>query len=163
MSLIPFIRQLFNLAKPNKALVSLLAGLVLIDVLAMVPGPFLFAWLIDNMQADLQTKHVVWFLAAILGLELISTTTRVLRVRFNRRFSMESANRLRDTFVEHLLHLPYSFFLLHQSGGQANQYLNDIDDIDESVSGLVELGLRNLVILVVLFTTMLLGTLSLVW
>ena len=65
------------------------------------------------------------------------------RVRLNRRMAMGAANRLRRRHFHQLLHLPYSFFLEHHAGGQANSYLNDIDDIDQAVTGFAAAGLRN--------------------
>ncbi len=39
--------------------------------------------------------------------------------------------------------MPYSFFLNYNAGGQANSYLNDIDDIDKAITEFVDVGLRS--------------------
>ncbi len=61
-------------------------------------------------------------------------------VRLGRRVSLAAANHLRRDFFAHLLSLPYGHFLEHNAGGQANTWLNDVDDIDRSINGFFEQG-----------------------
>lgn len=154
MSLAAFLRRLLALARPSRALLGGLSGLTLVEALAAVPTPLLFAWLVDRLQQGISAREVAWFVGAVLALELVGGGLRVWRVRLNRALALAAANRLRDRFFDHLLRLPYSHFLSHQAGGQANSYLNDIDDVDTAVAGLVDSGARSLALLLVLGITL---------
>ena len=154
MSLLPFIRELLGLARPSGRLLVWLIGLTLLEALAAIPTPLLFAWLIDRLLAETAGEIIWLFCGLVLGLELTAAGLRIIRVRANRHFALQSANRLRDRFFAHLIHLPYAHFLEHQAGGQANSHLNDIDDIDTAVGGLVDRGLRSLFLLAALGITL---------
>jgi ATP-binding cassette, subfamily C, bacterial len=138
---------LYALAEPKGVETLVLSGLTIIEVALSLPGPFLFAGLLDRALNVLQVRDLVVFAISMLALELASMGMRIWRVRLNRVLSLNTANRLRDRFFTHLLHLPYSWYLQHRSGGQASSYLSDIDDIDRAVTGLVDRGLRSVLMM----------------
>jgi len=155
-SLAGFLLRVAQLARPERGLFRLLFLLTVLGELAALPLPFLLAWLIGRLQT-LTPRDIALFAGAVLALQAMQGLLGVLRVRLNRRFALTAANRLREHFFAHLLRIPYRHFLEQQSGGQANSYLNDIDDVDRSVTGLVDNGLRSLL------TVLLFGGALLIW
>ena len=136
-------KGLAELAKPNRKTVILLVMMTALEVILSLPNPILFAWLLDKALNDLVIQDLVIFTVAFLFLECSSAGLRILRVKHNRSLAIETANRLRDQFFGHLLHLPYQWYLENRSGGQASSYLSDIDHIDKAVVGVVDRGLRS--------------------
>ena len=152
-----FIKQLWFRAKPQPRTVWLLITLVMVGELLVLPAPFLLAWLIDQVLLQLENWHLIVFVIAQIILVALAGLMSIWRVRVNRRFAMAAANDMRKDFFHHLLRLPYSYYLEQQAGGQANSYLNDIDDIDTAMSGLIGVGFRNVVMLI------LSGTALIIW
>ncbi|MCJ8329302.1 MAG: ABC transporter ATP-binding protein/permease [Lentisphaeria bacterium] len=148
MNLLHFIKELFKLATPSKKPLRILIVLSILSELAAIPGPFLFAWILDKAINDFSMQHLYTFIGIILILQVFQATLGLFSVKLNRQFSLESANRLRISFCEHLLHLPYDFFLNNNAGGQSNSFLNDVDDIDDAISGVVAGGVRPILKLV---------------
>ena len=144
VKLLLFLRELFELGKAGKKIFIILVALTIIGVLATLPGPFLFTWILTKAQTDLSANDLVIFVAFIVLLQFIQAGLGFIRVRMNRRFALDAANRLRDDFFAHLLQMPYSYFITHNAGGQANSYLNDIDDIDLAITEFIDVGLRAL-------------------
>lgn len=149
------IGELYELAQPSSRSTLVLSLLTVFEVMLSLPGPLMFAWLIERAMNDLSTRDLGVFAITMVALELGSMGLRVLRVKLNRRLALDAANRLRDRFFNHILHLPYTWYLDHRSGGQASSYLSDIDDIDKAVTGLVERGLRSVVMMLFLAITFL--------
>ncbi len=98
MKMIQFLRELFELARAGKKMFVVLFFLTLIGTLAAIPGPFAFAWIIERAQADLQMKDLMIFVGITVGFQLLQAVVGILRVRLNKRFSLDAANRLRDNF-----------------------------------------------------------------
>lgn len=142
MKLLGFLRDLLALASPGLQRVVLLIVVTALAEFILLPIPFLLAWFLGRLDAQGALTAALVFGGAVIGLNLLYAGASLLRVSLGRRLSLTAANRLRTRFFAHVLHLPYAFFLEHQAGGQANAYLNDIDDIDSAVGGLVETGLK---------------------
>ncbi|MDP7253445.1 MAG: ABC transporter ATP-binding protein [Planctomycetota bacterium] len=142
MKVLKFLRELAELARPDRKSLWLLIGLTAFGEMSTLPGPFLLAWLIGRMKDEVLLAELAAFCLIVLALHLLQGGIGLLRVRFNRRFTLNAANRMRKNFFEHLLHLPYSHFLEQSAGSQASSFLNDINDIDRAVSELVEIGLK---------------------
>ena len=149
------IRSLFKLAQPEPSATFTLSILTGVEVLLSLPSPILFAWLIERALTDLTIQDLMVFAGSLMVLELTSMALRILRVRLNRGLALDAANRLRDRFFTHILHLPYMWYLDHRSGGQASSYLSDIDDIDRAVTGLVDRGMRSILMMFFLSITFL--------
>jgi len=143
VKLILFMKELFELGKTGKRIFWILVILTVLGVLAALPGPFLFAWIISQAQSDLAVLDLVLFVCGIVFFQLLQGGVGVIRVRMNKRFSLDAANSLRDDFFSHLLRMPYSFFLKYNAGGKANSYLNDIDDIDLAITEFIDVGLKS--------------------
>ena len=143
MKLLSFLRDLLQLANPGWPRVLLLLLLTVLGEGVLLPVPFLLAWFLGQLDAGQALRDALIFGGVVVGLNLVYAAVSLLRVRLGRVLSLTAANRLRSRFFEHVLHLPYAFFLQHQAGGQANSYLNDIDDVDAAVAGLVETGLKS--------------------
>lgn len=142
MNVLRFLRELATLARPDRKTLWILLSLTALGELSSLPGPFLLAWLIGRMTLEVVMSELVAFCVVMLALHFAQGGIGLLRVRFNRRFTLNAANRMRKNFFEHLLHLPYAHFLEQSAGSQANSFLNDINDIDRAVSELVEVGLK---------------------
>ena len=156
MNALNFLRELAVLARPERKSLWLLVGLTALGELSILPGPFLFAWLIEQMKVEVILSDLAVFSIVMLALHLIQGGIGILRVRINRRFSLNAANRMRKNFFNHLLHLPYTHFLEQSAGSQANSFLNDINDIDRAVSELVEVGLRCSLLILIFGTALML-------
>jgi ABC-type multidrug transport system fused ATPase/permease subunit len=157
MKMLHDVKGLVELAEPERKTVVYLVLMTALEVLLSLPSPILFAWLIEKALDDLNLKDLVFFSVCILFLECSSAGLRIVRVRYNRSLAVETANRLRDRFFSHLLHLPYQWYLENRSGGQSSSYLSDIDHIDKAVVGVVDRGVRSF--LQIVFT----GITFLVW
>jgi ABC-type multidrug transport system fused ATPase/permease subunit len=155
VSFVVDIQSLFKLAQPKRSATITLSILTGVEVLLSIPGPLLFAWLIERAMTKLTLNDLLLFSLSLLVLELSSMALRILRVRLNRVLALDAANRLRDRFFTHILHLPYMWYLDHRSGGQSSSYLSDIDDIDRAVTGLVDRGMRSILMMVFLSITFL--------
>ena len=157
MKLLLFLRELFELSKTGKKILFLLFALTIIGVLALLPGPFLFTWILTQAQTDLSVTDLIIFVSLIIFFQLLQAVVGIVRVRLNKRFSLDAANRLRDDFFSHLLNMPYEYFLTNNAGGQANSYLNDIDDVDLAITEFVNVGLRSILSILVY------GTAIIIW
>jgi ABC-type multidrug transport system fused ATPase/permease subunit len=145
-----FVQELRTLVRPQARQQISLLVLVLLGEAAALPSAFLFAELIRRVQAgSLVVTSALLLVAIILGLELVSGGLAIIRVRLNRSLSLLAANRLRGRLFRHLLRLPYRFYLERNAGGEASSYLSDVDDVDQAVSGLVESGLRSIVMILI--------------
>jgi len=144
MKILNDVKGLIELAKPNNKTILYLFLMTAFEVILSLPSPILFAWLLERALSDLQIYDIVIFSSCLLCLEFSSAGIRILRVKYNRSLAVETANRLRDRFFTHLLHLPYNWYLENRSGGQSSSYLSDIDHIDKAVVGVVDRGLRSL-------------------
>ncbi len=147
MIIVSFIRDLNLLIHQSWRRFTILSAITLLECLSVVPGPLLYTWLLTLMLEGLQIKDIIYFAVSMITLELVSSGLRIFRTTLNRNLAIDSANRLRHQFFDHLIHLPYGWFLEHQSGGQANSWLNDIDEIDASVSGIIDRGLRSILLM----------------
>lgn len=160
MTRLRFIRELLSLARPDRRSLGWLVGLTALGELVLVPGPFLFAWIVGRFtdpDAPVTDGELAIFAGATLVLYLAQALLANRRVSINRRLTLAAANRLRQRFFRHVLRLPYTHFLAHNAGSQANAYLNDIDDIDLALGNLVETGLRTSLLIVIY------GTAVLIW
>jgi len=142
-----FLGRLWSLARPDRGLVATLIAVTALAEILALPGPFLLAWIIAEMEGSLDGRNMALFVGANLALMAGQGAFAVWRVRLNRRVALAASGRVRRSFFAKLLHLPYPFFLEHQAGGLANNFLNDVDDIDRAVGGLIERGLRSIVML----------------
>jgi ABC-type multidrug transport system fused ATPase/permease subunit len=143
MKILNDMNELLELAKPNKKTGFYLIIMTAFEVLLSLPNPILFAWILEKALNDLQIVDIAFFASCLLCLEISSASIRIIRVRYNRTLAVETANKLRDRFFTHLLHLPYNWYLENRSGGQSSSYLSDIDHIDKAVVGVVDRGLRS--------------------
>ena len=152
-----FVTYLVLLAPSRKRLLGV-CGLTLVIELLILPQPFIFAYLIDN-AGQISDDEIIFTLiiAAIILLfvEVGYGLSGLLRVRLNRSLALDAANRLRQRYLAHLLDLPYPYFLERGAGGMADTALNDADDIDRVLADIVERGLRNVAIVLVVLITLL--------
>ncbi len=143
MKILSDIKELIELAQPNKKTALYLIFMTALEVLLSLPNPILFAWILERAIDNLQISDIVIFSISLLFLEFSSAGIRIIRVRYNRSLAVETANKLRDRFFTHLLHLPYNWYLENRSGGQSSSYMSDIDHIDKAVVDVVDRGLRS--------------------
>jgi ABC-type multidrug transport system fused ATPase/permease subunit len=141
------LKQIRALIQTKTSTLWALIALTTVEVILSLPGPFLFAWLIAKATSQLHSTDLLIFGLSLTCLELSAMALRIYRVRKNRSLALETANRLRDQFFTHILHLPYPWYLQHRSGGQASSYLSDIDDIDKAITGGVDRGLRSILMM----------------
>lgn len=151
--MLAFLRRLIALLAKNKLHFVVLSLLTAAGACINLVQPILFAWLIDKLpspftnSAALDNDQLLHFIIIFIVLTLITQVVYIIvnyfRVGLGRTVALDASNSIRKKFFVHLLHLPYSYFLVHNSGGQANTWLNDVDDIDLSVSGFFELGLSS--------------------
>lgn len=160
MTRLRFIRELLELAAPDRRSLRFLVALTALGELMLVPGPFLFAWIVGrftNESSPVTNRELVAFAGVTLLLYALQAYLAYRRVNINRRLTLAAANRLRHRFFGHVLRLPYAHFLTHNAGSQANSYLNDIDDVDLALGNLVETGLRTTLLIFIY------GTAVLIW
>jgi subfamily B ATP-binding cassette protein MsbA len=137
-----FIKELYSLTKAKNSTFIILLLLTLLGILSTIPIPFLFSDIVEKATTTLTLNDLIFFVFAILTLQLLQAVFGIFRVKINRRFALDAANRLRYDFLGHIMKMPYSYFLNNNAGGQANSYLNDIDDIDLAITGFVSDGIR---------------------
>lgn len=154
-----FFKQLLGLLMQRKAGFWCMLLLILLSSLLLLPQPILLSWLLgqlggpftdqERVSADVLLTSITWFICLILAVQLLQTGINFLSVRLGRGIALDAANKIRRDFFAHLLRLPYSHYLEHSAGGQANTWLNDVEDIDLSINGFFEQGMRSLMMIVV--------------
>ena len=153
------LKQLVGMLAERKLGFFIMLGLLISSTLLLLAQPLLLNWLLGQLggpftDQERVTKEVLInsisiFIACIVVVQIAQAVISYLGVRLSRTIALNAANGVRKKFFSHLLRLPYSHFLDHSAGGQANTWLNDVEDIDLSINGFFEQGLRSALMIAV--------------
>ena len=153
MSAWELLKQLIGMLAKRRAGFFGMFGLLILSTLLLLAQPFLLNWILgqlggpftnqEQVTADVLINSIIIFVICILVVQIAQAAISFLSVRLSRSLALDAANGIRRSFFAHLLRLPYAHFLEHSSGGQANTWLNDVEDIDLSINGFFEQGLRS--------------------
>ncbi len=154
-----FFKQLLGLLMQRKAGFWCMLLLILSTTVMLLAQPFLLSWLLGKLggpftdqpraSEDELVSAITIFISIIVAIQFIQAGINYLSVRLGRGIALDAANKIRRDFFAHLLRLPYSHYLEHSAGGQANTWLNDVEDIDLSINGFFEQGVRSAMMIVV--------------
>ena len=159
MSAWALLKQVIAMLAKRRAGFINMSMLLVISTLLLLAQPFLLNWILgqlggpftDQVRVSAETliQSIIIFVVCILLVQATQAVISYLSVRLSRTLALDAANSIRRRFFAHLLRLPYSHFLEHSSGGQANTWLNDVEDIDLSINGFFEQGLRSALMITV--------------
>ncbi len=154
-----FLKQLMGMLSKRKRGFAGMFALIIASTLLLLTQPLLLSWLLgqlggafssqEQVAREVLLQSIVYFVVLILAVQFIQAIISYASVKLSRDIALDAANTIRRDFFAHLLRLPYSHYLNHSSGGQANTWLNDVEDIDLSINGFFEQGVRSLMMILV--------------
>ena len=152
--------RLLSYVVKNKALLVLVAILVLISSGAGVAGTYLLTPIINEIGAVVKNgtfdvTNIIKYLLIIGTIYVCGATAQYIYQRLMLNISQGTLNLLRKDLFDHLQSLPIKFFDTHTHGELMSRFTNDTDTIREAISqGLVQV-ISSLVTVVGIFVMML--------
>jgi len=152
--------RLLSYVVKNKALLVLVALLVLISSGAGVAGTYLLTPIINEIGAVVKNgtfdvTNIVKYLLIIGTIYICGAAAQYIYQRLMLNISQGTLNLLRKDLFEHLQGLPIKFFDTHTHGELMSRFTNDTDTIREAISqGLVQV-ISSLVTVIGIFVMML--------
>lgn len=152
--------RLLGYVVKNKAVLVLVAFLVLISSGAGVAGTYLLTPIINEIGLVVQNgtfdiTNIVKYLLIIGFIYVCGAAAQYAYQRLMLNISQGTLNLLRKDLFEHLQSLPIKFFDAHTHGELMSRFTNDTDTIREAISqGLVQ-TISSLVTVVGIFSMML--------
>jgi len=123
-----------------------LVCIVLASLLGLVPG-FVTARIIDRAIPDRDLRELFLDVGVIVGSGLVAALTGVLQGYLNSLVGEGIMRDIRTRLVAHLHRMPLSFFTGTKTGEIMNRVSNDVDNIDNVVTGTLTSILTNVVII----------------
>ncbi|MBR2875513.1 MAG: ABC transporter ATP-binding protein [Clostridia bacterium] len=152
--------RLLSYVVKNKALLFLVAILVIISSGAGVAGTYLLTPIINEIGAVVKDgtfdiTNIVKYLLIIGIIYVCGAVAQYIYARLMLNISQGTLNLLRKDLFDHLQSLPVKFFDAHTHGELMSRFTNDTDTIREAISqGLVQV-ISSLVTVIGIFVMML--------
>ncbi len=152
--------RLLGYVVKNKALLFLVALLVLISSGAGVAGTYLLTPIINEIglvvkNGTFDVTNIIKYLVIIGVVYVCGTIAQYVYQRVMLNISQGTLNLLRKDLFDHLQGLPVKFFDAHTHGELMSRFTNDTDTIREAISqGLVQV-ISSVVTIVGIFVMML--------
>lgn len=152
--------RLLSYVVKNKALLFLVALLVLISSGAGIAGTYLLTPIINEIGAvvkdgSFDVTNIIRYLLIIGVIYVCGAVAQYVYQRLMLNISQGTLNLLRKDLFEHLQSLPIKFFDTHTHGELMSRFTNDTDTIREAISqGLVQV-ISSVVTVVGIFAMML--------
>ncbi len=132
----------------NKALLVLIAFLVILSSGAAVFGTFMLSPLIDtideavrgNTEISAATAKIAKTLAIMASVYISGAAAQYIYARLMLNLSQSTLNVIRHDLFSHLQDLPIKFFDTHTHGELMSRFTNDVDTLREAISqGMVQM------------------------
>ena len=152
--------RLLSYVVKNKALLFLVALLVIISSGAGIAGTYLLTPIINEIGAVVKdgtfdVTNIIKYLLIIGVIYVCGAVAQYVYQRLMLNISQGTLNLLRKDLFEHLQSLPVKFFDTHTHGELMSRFTNDTDTIREAISqGLVQV-ISSVVTVVGIFAMML--------
>ena len=128
-------RRIAGLFRPYiKQEVCLLVSIVLSSCLGLLP-PILTLWIIDKALPQKDFVALSWYVGIMVASALLTGATGVFQGYFNAVIGEGIVRDIRTALVTHLHKLPLGFFTETKSGEIINRVSNDIESIDNVLTG----------------------------
>jgi ATP-binding cassette subfamily B protein len=125
---------------------TVLACIVVVSGLGLVPG-FVTARIIDVTIPDRNLRELGIDVGIILGSALFSAAVGVLQGYLNSVVGEGIMRDIRTSLVEHLHRMPLQFFTGTKTGEIMNRVSNDVDNVDNVVTGTLTTIVTNVVLI----------------
>lgn len=151
--------RLLGYVVKNKAVLALVAILVIISSGAGVAGTYLLTPIINEIgkvvtDGTFDVTNIVKYLLIIGAIYTMGAAAQYIYARLMLNISQGTLNLLRKDLFDHLQELPIKFFDTHTHGELMSRFTNDTDTIREAISqGLVQV-ISSLVTIVGIFSMM---------
>ncbi len=130
------IGKIIRLSKPLYRLTLALSLLVLLMSVLQQAQPFLFKFIVDNIQKQIteqkgDLKTVSLLMLAVLGVNLVVTLLNAVNMRFGDYINSRLRRYLTEKFYAHIFTLPQKYFDSEISGKILNQLIRGIQSIQD--------------------------------
>jgi ATP-binding cassette, subfamily B, bacterial len=125
---------------------AVLVCIVVVSALGLVPG-FIVAHIIDAAIPHRNFTALAVDVGIILGSALISALIGVLQGYLNSLVGEGIMRDIRTNLVEHLHRMPLNFFTGTKTGEIMNRVSNDVDNVDNVVTGTLTTIVTNVVLI----------------
>jgi len=125
---------------------TVLACIVTVSALGLVPG-FIVARIIDNAIPQKNFTQLAIDVGVILGSALVSAAVGVLQGYLNSLVGEGIMRDIRTSLVAHLHRMPLDFFTGTKTGEIMNRVSNDVDNVDNVVTGTLTTIVTNIVLI----------------
>ena len=126
--------------------VTVLACIVVVSALGLVPG-FIIAHIIDVAIPHRNLRELAIDVGIILGSALLSAGIGVLQGFLNSVVGEGIMRDIRTSLVAHLHRMPLNFFTGTKTGEIMNRVSNDVDNVDNVVTGTLTTIVTNVVLI----------------
>jgi ATP-binding cassette, subfamily B, bacterial len=126
---------------------TVLACIVVVSALGLVPG-FITANIIDAAIPHRNLRELAIDVGIILGSALLSAGIGVLQGFLNSVVGEGIMRDIRTSLVAHLHRMPLNFFTGTKTGEIMNRVSNDVDNVDNVVTGTLTTIVTNVVLIV---------------
>ena len=127
------LRRLFRYLAPFKGALALVTGLVLLQSLLGLAGPYLLGKAIDTSIAGKNVADLVTTALLMVGSYILSNGFNVVANWRMARVSQKALKNLRGDLFAHIQSLPMRFFDTNPAGGLMSRLTNDIDAINQAL------------------------------
>ncbi len=125
---------------------TVLACIVTVSALGIVPG-FIVAHIIDEALPQKDFRRLAIDVGIILASALISAAIGVLQGYLNSVVGEGIMRDIRTSLVAHLHRMPLNFFTGTKTGEIMNRVSNDVDNVDNVVTGTLTTIVTNIVLI----------------
>jgi ATP-binding cassette, subfamily B, bacterial len=125
---------------------TVLACIVTVSALGLVPG-FIVAHIIDEAIPQKDLQRLAIDVGIILASALLSAAIGVLQGYLNSVVGEGIMRDIRTSLVEHLHRMPLNFFTGTKTGEIMNRVSNDVDNVDNVVTGTLTTIVTNIVLI----------------
>ena len=125
---------------------TVLACIVTVSALGLVPG-FIVAHIIDEALPQKDFRRLAIDVGIILASALISAAIGVLQGYLNSVVGEGIMRDIRTSLVAHLHRMPLNFFTGTKTGEIMNRVSNDVDNVDNVVTGTLTTIVTNIVLI----------------
>jgi ATP-binding cassette subfamily B protein len=125
---------------------TVLACIVAVSALGLVPG-FITAQIIDSAIPNRNFSELAIDVAAILASALVASGIGVLQGYLNSVVGEGIMRDIRTSLVAHLHRMPLDFFTGTKTGEIMNRVSNDVDNVDNVVTGTLTTIVTNVVLI----------------
>ena len=120
-------------------------GLVIFSSLLAFITPLINRFLIDDVILARRLDLLIWALLLFAGLKILTTGSKLTQQYHLLNFQECVMQDLQDSLLEHVLHLPKSFFDKKEIGYLISRISSDLDGLNWFISGTVVYLLTNII------------------